>query len=160
MARATDWQDTPLGPADFGGGLSTNVDLSGGLTAADLRGSTIIRTIVSISLSSATVSGAWGTGVAFVGIGVASRDAFAATALPDPRTGGDEPPRGWIYRTAKGVSQNGVGTQVIFEVNADIRGARKLDNGVPYLIIDYDATDGTAFDLVVRGMIRLLIKLP
>ncbi len=160
MPRATDWVDTVLAPASVPTGLSTNVRLDGALSQADLRGATLIRTIVSMSLSTGTVSGAWGLQMAHIGVAITGQEAFAAGVFPDPQTSADKPPRGWIYRNSAPVHQNGVGVPISTWLQADIRGARKIEAGVLYLIVDNVTVNGTSFSLVIRGLIRCLIKLP
>ena len=59
MARATDWVDTLIG-LNTGTGAQASVEVDGGSTAVVLRGVTIVRTIIAISIHSSTVAGAWG----------------------------------------------------------------------------------------------------
>ncbi len=158
-ARMTDWMDTVITLNPTNGG-SDNVSLITGAAPINMRGATLIRTLVRLDFSSATVAGAWGIHECQFAIGIASQEAFAAGVLPDPRTATDKPPRGWVYRSAAGVMQNGAtGGQIVTAVQADIRGARKIENGEVYLIVDSDATAGTAFTVNVRGLVRMLVKL-
>jgi len=159
MPRQTDWVDTIFNATVLTGGQEL-FSLATGLAPLNLRGSTLIRTIVRLSLSSSSVSGAWGIQQAHFAIGITSQEAFAAGVVPDPATALDKPPRGWIYRSAEGVAQNGEGTGVIHQVNADIRGARKIENGELFFVLDNVAIDGTTFTMNVVGLIRCLIKLP
>ena len=158
MPRPTDWVDTIINQAVNNGG-ETIIDLLSSLSPADMRGATLIRTLVSLSFQSGTVAGAWGTQRFDTGIGISSQEAFAASALPDPSSSTDKPARGWIYRTSVGVSQNGAGSPVLFERVADIRGARKIENGDLFIIFNNTAILGTSFNGQVMGLIRLLIKL-
>ena len=159
MARPTDWQDTILNlPATSGN--SNSLALDGVLTAVDLRGTTLIRTIIRLNVQSATVAGAWGTQRLDLGIGIVSREAFTAGALPDPATAGDKPPRGWIWRDSIVVSQNGAqGNPVAVRIEADIRGARKVENGRLFLIGDNTPILGTTFSTQLTGLVRILMKL-
>ena len=125
-----------------------------------LRGTTIIRTLLMLDLSSTSVAGAWGQQNIDLAIGITTREAFAAGVLPDPDTNVDKPVRGWMWRYNKTISQNGVGGQVIFPIFADIRGARKIENGKVFLIATNNPVVGTAFTIDVRGLIRMLVKLP
>ena len=130
-----------------------------GLAPVNTRGMTVIRTIIRMGLFSNTVAGAWGIMRVDLGIGVASQEAFAAGVLPDPNSATDKPPRGWMWRSQQLVSQNGTGHQVIFNVDADIRGARKVENGEVYLIGCNTAYVGTQFQVNCVGLIRQLYKL-
>jgi len=57
------------------------------------------------------------------------------------------------------VAQNGAGAPVLYDVEADIRGARKVENGEVFLQGDNNIDSGTAFQVNVRGLIRQLYKL-
>jgi len=156
--RMTDWVDTVIS-LGAGDGAQATASLLTGLAPVNLRGATVIRSIIELDLSSASVAGAWGVQRLDFGIGVADQEAHAAGVLPDPLTSGDKPARGWMYRTSRAVSQNGIGSQVLFPLRADIRGARKIENGEVYYIFNNNNVFGTAFTVQVMGLIRLLIKL-
>jgi len=159
MPRPTDWIDTiiSLTLAPMGG--SAIQSLMTGVAPVNMRGMTLIRTIISLSLVSQTVAGAWGVQRANLGIGVADQDAFAAGALPDPDVATDKPARGWVWRSYAGVAQNGSGAPVIYTLTADIRGARKIENGELYIAGVNTDSLGTAFTVFVGGLIRTLYKL-
>ena len=159
MPRMTDWVDTVV-VLDAATGAQDFISLITGLAPVNMRGVTLVRTLVRLSLQSATVAGAWGTQNVNLAIGVASQEAFAAGTLPDPLTSGDKPPRGWVYRTAVTAAQNGVGGPVVSEIVADIRAARKIENGELFLIMNNSTALGTAFSVRVRGLVRCLFKLP
>ena len=158
MPRATTWMDTVMDRDVLNGGtgfeslLNTGFDLTRGVTA--------IRTLVTLGLSSETVAGAWGRQRVYIGIGIASQEAFGAGVLPDPASESDQPARGWIMRTSVVVAQNGVGSVVVFPINMDIRGARKIENGELFITIDNLFVGGTSFSVNVSGLVRVLLKLP
>jgi len=98
-----------------------------------------------------------------IGIGVASVEAFAVAAtagLPNPTDITAFPPRGWLYvQTAavrQVVSTSGDGLidhWATFEF--DLRGMRKIDKGVLYLIMEQNnITIGGAMQVV--GRVRAL----
>ena len=159
MPRQTDWVDTRVVLSPSSGGTETD-GLMTGVLPVDMRGMTLIRTIVTLSAYSQTSAGAWGVQQIDIGIGVASQEAFAANVLPDPAISTDKPPRGWVYRTSRLVSQNGVGTAILFDLMADIRGARKIENGELYIIADNTFRNGTSFGVNIIGLVRTLYKLP
>ena len=134
--------------------------LDGTLSQADAQGLTLTRLIGTLSMGSSTVAGAWGTGRLAVGVGIASREAFTAGIVPDPRSETEEPPRGWVYKTIEGIAQNGISTPVLTHVRFDIRSQRKLDSGRLYLALDYDSELGTTFVARVFGLVRALYLLP
>ncbi len=157
--RATDWIDTLLS-LSAASGAQTNLSLMTGVAPVNVRRQTLIRTLISISLTSASVAGAWGTQNADIGIGITSQEAFAAGVLADPVTANDQPSRGWIYRTRRLVAQNGIGGGVIHYIEADIRSQRKLDDGEAFIVIDNTADLGTPFTLSITGLVRQLWLLP
>ena len=160
MPRRTAWTDTVISFLVASGALDLRTLLTG-ISPVDTSGTTLIRTLIRLDFSSNTTAGAWGVqGVDFA-IGIASQQAFAvgSTAIPDPGVSGDKPPRGWVYRTSAGVAQNGVGSPVIYSMQADIRGARKIEDGELYIVTRNTAIQGTAMGVNVRGLVRCLLKL-
>ena len=158
MPRPTDWVDTTVN-LEISTGNQSVTSLITGLSPSDMWGVTVIRTIIMLSAFSNTVAGAFGCQQLDLGIGIASQEAFAAGVLPDPNISTDKPPRGWMWRVEKVVSQNGAGAPIVTELEADIRGARKVENGEVYLIGFNTALLGTTFQVNVRGLIRQLYKL-
>ena len=157
--RQTDWLDTIVGQVTTTGS-QTLLSLMTGVAPVNVRRQTLVRTIVTLQLMSTTVAGAWGVQVLDIGIGITSQEAFAAGVVADPLTSNDQPSRGWIYRTRKSVAQNGIGAVVIYEVHADIRAGRKLDDGECYLVVNNSSAFGTSFSVAQRGLIRQLWLLP
>ena len=159
MPRPTDWIDTIVNLSSTSGGQD-QMSLMTGVAPVNMRGMTLIRTIVRLHLASTTVAGAWGTMHNMLAIGVASQEAFAASVLPDPQVATDKPPRGWILRTSVAVDQNGgAGLPITSTLAADIRSGRKVENGEVFLIQRNDFIAGTAFTVRVFGLIRCLYKL-
>ena len=159
MARKADWQDTLVNLTVASGAQSVS-SLMAGLTASDSRGLTVTRTIVSLTLLP-PVAVSDGYQGAFVGIGVTSQEAFAASIVPDPNNAFDRPPRGWLFRAARTVI--GAAALVPYSpqmIEVDIRGKRKLDNGELFLAVNNDAVGGTPFSLTVRGFVRVVFLLP
>ena len=157
--RATDWIDTLVG-FTVATGVQSNVSLMTGVAPVNVWRQTLIRTIVELSVYSSSVAGVWGTQLVNAGIGIASQEAFAAGVLADPNVANDQPSRGWIYRTGFVVGQNATGGNIVHNVRADIRAARKLDDGECYLVVNNGTDLGTAFTILVRGIIRQLWLLP
>jgi len=158
MPRATTWMDTVMDRDVLANGVSFESLLNTGFDLT--RGVTAIRTLVTLGLSSLSVAGAWGTARVYVGIGIASQEAFAASVLPDPGIESDQPARGWIMRTSVVVSQNGAGGPVTVPLNLDIRGARKIENGELFISIQHFDVSGTSFGVNTSGLVRVLLKLP
>jgi len=157
--RATDWIDTVV-DLSISAGAQELLSLMTGVAPVNVRRQTLIRTLIGLTLSSATVAGVWGTRVLSTGIGITSQEAFAAGVVADPITANDQPSRGWIYRDRRTVAQNAAGSPIVFDMRADLRGARKLDDGECYLVMNNTTGLGTSFDIVVTGLIRQLWLLP
>ena len=157
MPRPTDWVDTVVN-LEVSDGASIQTSLVTGLAPVNTRGMTVIRTILSLGLYSNTIAGAWGVQLVSLGIGITSQEAFAAGVLPDPDVATDKPPRGWMWRHVTLAEQNGAGTMIVHHMTADIRGARKVENGEVYLVVNNDTVKGTTFQVNVRGLVRQLYK--
>ena len=156
--RPTDWMDTLV---DVGVAVNSQaiVGLSTALVPADSARATVIRTILQLNMHSNTVAGAFGIQMIDMAIGIASQEAFLASVLPDPNVSTDKPARGWLWRTRQVVTQNGAEAPIGRDIEADIRGARKIENGELYLIINSTGLVGTNFTTAVTGLVRTLIKI-
>ena len=157
MPRPTDWVDTLVNlEVPIAG--QTAGSLVTGLFPLNTRGMTVIRTIISLGMFSNTIAGAWGVMRVDLAIGIASQEAFSAGIFPDPNTATEKPPRGWMWRTERLVSQNGAGAPIVVDIEADIRGARKVENGEVYILANNTAQVGTFFQVNVLGLVRQLYK--
>ena len=102
--RRITWESTivnQLVEADLAG---ERIALDGVLSQSDAQGLTLTRTIGMLSMVSNTVAGAWGVQCVAFGIGMSSREAFTAEALPSPNSNDEEPARGWIYQNVHPVT--------------------------------------------------------
>ena len=159
MARRAVWIDTRVATST-GSAAQEILSLMVSATGLASQGLTLTRTIVSMSFFAPT---AVSDGIATVdmGIGVVSREAFVASVVPDPDLATDRPPRGWVYRDQRTVlAAASMSTGLAVHVMADVRGARRVDDGELVLILDVNAVDGTAFDIVTRGLIRCVFLMP
>ena len=157
MPRPTDWVDTRV-ILEVSTSAQSITSLVTGLSTANTRSATIIRTIIRLGLFSNSVAGAWGVASLDLAIGIASQEAFVAGVVPDPNSATEKPARGWMWRTQMQVAQNGVGSQVIYSIEADVRSGRKVENGEVYLVANNTPYTGTQFQVNVVGMIRQLYK--
>jgi len=157
--RATDWIDTVF-DRGVASGVQDNLTLMTGVAPVNVWRQTLVRTLISMDFHSQSIAGAFGVQMLDVGIGITSQEAFAAGVLPDPETAGDQPSRGWIYRTRIAVAQNSIGSQVIYSIRADIRASRKLDDGECFWVLTNTPESGTAFAVHLTGIVRQLWLLP
>ncbi len=130
----------------------------------DLQTKTVIRSIGRIRVIPSVVANSTVSAQLIpMGIGVTSRDAFAAggSSVPSPSQAGEEPTNGWLYKDhAVLVNQQDSGTVEAFEFPEfrwDIRAARKIDRGILFVrFLNIDLTAGTTTIKVV-GLIRSLV---
>ncbi len=160
MARRTTWVTTNLAGNTVPSGGQFLISLATNRSVTDSRSVTIVRTLVHLQFASLTGAGAYAIQSVHWGIGIASQEAFAAGVVPDPNTPGDQPTRGWLARGAILTAQNGVGGQVVYGDQVDIRSARKLDEGEPYLVINSNAETATTYLTLIGGHVRQLWMLP
>ena len=120
---------------------------------------TVGRWIGELGIFSTSVAGAWGIHRVSLGIAMLDADAATAGAMPDPNSSTDHPPQGWVYRTHCIVAQNGTGMNPVTRCQFDLRGMRKFENSVAYLIINNESLNGTSFTVRVAGVVRGLILL-
>jgi len=95
-----------------------------------------------------------------VAIGVCAVDAFSDSATPDIQVNQDRPPRGWLFRTRCIVMDDGANPGPPVKCMGDMRGKRKLDNGILYLKTRASSFSGTTFSVATGGIIRTLYLLP
>ena len=97
MARTPYWSDD-LVNFDIQSGQQAQSDLTGSMSSTDRRGTTVIRTIVRLDLIAAIPNVGNGEQAVCLGIGMASKESYSASILPDPNTEADRPLRGWSWR--------------------------------------------------------------
>jgi len=118
---------------------------------------TAVRIIMDLEVGHSVTSTVDAFNVHSVGIGVTSREAFAAAVIPDPEQDSQYPPRGWLYVANKAVrshqDQGSTKTQARFVV--DLRAMRKIDKGVLYLAQSNNAVVQT-LSVDVVGRVRVL----
>jgi hypothetical protein len=68
------------------------------------------------------------------------------------------PPNRLFPNSFFGLPRSSSGT-VIYSMQADIRGARKIEDGELYIVTRNTAIQGTAMGVNVRGLVRCLLKL-
>ena len=116
-----------------------------------------LRAIPSVVANSSVSIQLWSCG-----IGVASTEAFTigVTALPDPSVMIEAPPRGWLLREqATLVNQQDSGTVEAWEfpeIRFDVRGQRKIDRGILYMMNRNDDLIAGTTAIKVVGLVRVL----
>ena len=159
MARRALWADTIVSLSTAAAGQDV-VSLMGGLAPVDTAGLTVVRTILSVTLV-APSSVSDGVMQVSVGVGVVAQEAFIAGVVPDPDVVLDRPARGWLYRDLRVVV--GAASMAPYDpvhIMADVRGARKIDNGELVFIVDVTDVDGTTFSVRTLGLIRCVFLHP
>ena len=158
--RRTSWLDTGFSSFLGGGSAQYIFSLDGNLSINDLAGMTVTRTLVRISLSYSATTPVDSVQAISYGIGIADREAYAASILPDPGTAADAPARGWLLKDMVSYVQDDTILVPAMNMWYDIRAQRKLDEGRLYMIFQNDDVSGVSDSIQVRGLVRLLCLLP
>ena len=138
-----------------------STDLMGSWDRDDARGLTVVRTIVELAITPQTPGAADGLQRVDIAIGMVTREAFLAGALPDPETPGDSPIQGWMWRTRCMVVSDTAGALTPTICRGDFRSARKLDESGNLFAVYYNSSiAGTTFTIQALGIIRQLHLLP
>ncbi len=156
MARPGFWIDTFFNK-DVGTAATTIDSLMTNVSATQSRrGWTMVRTIIGIDFAYTVHDSGEGSQVIAMGIGVASQEAFAASAISDPQTSMDHPTSGWVFRTAFRVFGFAADQPTIFvrRIEKDIRAKRKIQNGEMFFTVDNDPLEGVAAAIRMVGYIR------
>ena len=156
---ATFWTDTTFNNiVVVGTQLQSNLMGALDMTETRLGQLTLLRTIIGFDVGHAVHDSGEGSQRAAMGIGVASQEAFAAGVLPEPDSGSDHLPRGWVWRYVCRVFGFAADQSTIFtrRIDLDLRSRRKLENGLSYLVVDNIDSEGTSGSIKVTGLIRQL----
>ena len=136
------------------------------LTNAPTRDTiTVARLIGKLQVHTASTDETESSQIIDLAIGVSSVEAFnlGATALPDPNTEGDYPPRGWLYATRVYYEQTlptgGTPTamwRVLPVIEFDLGAMRRIDKGVLFMIVRNTSIDGAATNMRLTGRVRAM----
>ncbi len=160
--RPSVWVDTGI-DENLATGGTKEIDLLAN-AVVDLQTKTIIRWIGRILVVPSVVANSTiSIQACGLGIGVVSRDAFAAAgaAVPDPLVMTEFPIEGWVIRDRSTlVNQQDSGTVEAWhfpEFRFDIRASRKVDRGIAMLrLSQLDLIAGTTA-VKFSGQIRCLV---
>ena len=155
------WNDTVINQ-DLANNVRVDTDLMANATDAQKRGYMAVRILLHLWYTPVAGVSADGTQRILQGIQLASEDAFAAGAVPDPNAPGEFPIGGWMYRDVVVIAAGGAVqfTNPPVEVKADLRSQRKLDRAELIFSFENNAGSGTTFGVSVQGLIRVFYKLP
>ena len=159
VKRRSVWLDT-LVTATIATGGQTSVDLMGSWDRDDARGLTVVRTLLELAVVPATPGSEDSQTALDLAIGVVSREAFAAGALPDPNVAGDSPTAGWLWRTRCLIMGDTAGALTPTICRGDFRSMRKLDeSGNLFMVLNNVGIVATP-TLRIVGIVRQLHLLP
>ena len=120
-----------------------------------------MRTILELSMKPFTPGANDSYQIVDAAIGVISREAFAANAIPDANVAGDSPTAGWVWRIRCMVLGDTAGALTPTLCRGDFRSARKLDdNGNTFMILNNTNLGGSAVNVHVAGIVRCLYLMP
>ena len=157
--RRTRWIDSLIGQTVVSGSQDV-IELFQSAGEVDVDGWTVTRVIGKLWLVSSTLAGAFGAQRLDFGLGMISREAVGAGAFPDPNAEADRPASGWMHRDRCLAFQNGVGTGMFTVCQFDTRSQRIVRGNILHLVINNSTLVGTAFNVSVNGLIRVLVLLP
>ena len=157
--RVRSWRDTLINTVVSNATQDVS-DLMSGLVETESEGVTVVRTLMCYSMYPASPGAVNGVQMVDVGIGVADREAFSASVLPDPNVAGDEPYANWLYRCCHAVMDSvDAFDHSPIEVSKDIRAQRKVGRGNLYISVHNTLAQGSSFQIRFTGIIRTLILL-
>ncbi len=157
--RQTQWVDTLLdSQLAVAGKLEST--LMTGLDPQDHAEWTLIRLILCYNLGAIIPGVAVASNLFDIGIGVASAEAIAATALADPEVATDFPQSGWIYRCRHRLLDDAAEGRGTLEIYRDLRAMRKLSRGSLFITATNTADTSGGFAIVLSGLIRALYLHP
>ncbi len=119
---------------------------------------TAVRIVIDLSIGPLVTTTVEASNCISVGIGVSSREAVTAAAIPDPAQSDQYPPRGWLYVANKAsrfiIQSSGIhATYALFQ--ADLHAMRKVDKGVLFLAMGNAGVIGTE-SVAIFGRVRVL----
>ena len=158
--RQLKWATTNLNASVISGGEAL-FDLNQVLAASQEEESTLVRTITCFQLVPVSPAGTSANQMLCgLGIGVASREGFDASAIADPSVSGEEPIQGWVWKCMYWVPENVLNGAEPVLIEKDLRAQRKIGKGVPFLKFSNDPGAGVApFTMRLVGIVRTLYKL-
>ena len=160
--RRTSWDDKLLDDILTSGAGFSNLELMLNVADTEKRGMTVVRIIMGLALFD-NVSNASGQSLVDWGLQCVSGDALAAGGLADPNQDNDFPVAGWLARGRESVLAETLavqGTPAITRLDRDLRVMRKVERSSLVFSIQNVSSEGTAFNVRVTGIIRVLYKLP
>ena len=161
--RGTAWDDQIiLGTTITNAATTTALLLAENVADPEKRGCTVVRVIPHLYIMPATVGVVSGVQAVSLGIGLVSDDAFAAGVFPEPNSDDDFPVSGWMYRDTFAVKDETLATGPIppIELYRDLRVQRKLDRSSMCLMMINQGIEGSTFNVMLIGVVRVLYKLP
>ena len=161
MPSKTFWIDTSANVDVVSGGTGF-VNLMTGMADIDIRTAaiTLLRTIIRLDLAYTVHDSGEGSQRVSLGIGVASSEAASAgiAATPNPEVMTEFPTRGWVWRAQYRIFGFAADQPAVYvrELDIDLRGRRKMENGEGYLSLANVALEGVAATVRVMGIVRQL----
>jgi len=121
---------------------------------------TLTRTIIGLTCAYTVHDAGEGSQGIFLGTGICSQQAFAGGATSHASVMVEFPTRGWVWRAGYRVFGFAADQPAVFaqRIDVDLRGQRKLENGVSFLHMDNIAIEGVGASVRVLGLVRQLWK--
>ena len=156
MARPGFWIDTRINTAVVVGTLNIKTLMTDVTASQSRRGWTCVRTIIGLDFARTVHDSGEGSNLVGVGIGVASQEAFTASAISNPSTNTDFPTRGWLWRAMARIWGFAADDPqfMTWRIEKDIRAKRKIDNGEMYISASNETLEGTSGAMTLTGLVR------
>ncbi len=160
MPRRRMWIDMLINTSVSNTGAAV-ISMLGVLSPEETQEMTVERMLLCYSMLPSTPGANNGAMFLDLGIGVTSKEAFAAGVVADPNTATDFPMAGYLYRCRHGIidsidSKDGP----VVEINKDVRAKRKIARGELYVNIVNNSWFATTFSVRICGIFRTLVLLP
>ena len=140
-------------------GSTVLVNLSLGGIELDV---TLVRTIFCLRMMAVADGISANQMLISLGVGVTGAEAFiaGASAVASPAVAGEDPTMGWLFKCMYWLSEADSSSFGMVELDKDIRTARKIGQGVPFLRFENQPGAGAVFTTRLVGLVRTLYMLP
>ncbi len=160
MRRRRAWADTRFPGTTIANNAERKDNLLLDLAATETK--TVSRVLIDLWCSYSEANENESHNVVDVSVGVVSAEAFALGTFPDADATPEYPQQGWLYVATQPVMQalpTGAAVTAMWRMDAhfkaDVRGQRKVDRGVLFMVIsNVQVTNGTT--ITVTGRVRAL----
>ena len=161
-ARQLKWANTNINSSLVSGSTPLLQQVNATLSAGQQDECTLVRTILCLTiLPVAPSADQTNAQLTALGVGVTGRDAFGAGAgsVASPSVALEEPIMGWLYQCMYWLPETRGDVMEPLLIEKDMRTARKIGNGLPFIRFNNEPGAGTPFTVRIVGSVRTLYML-